>query len=104
MSSRSVLARRCWRETATLAFGQAEDWEPLSSFFDFPHREPEFTERVRHRIGNFGRQKHDGNLMMVTHNVNIAAIAKVSVAPGEMVLVEPDGRGGSRLLGRLRAQ
>ena len=91
---------RC-RETAMLAFGEAEDWEPLSSFFDFPHQEPEFTERLKHRIGSYGRRKQDGNLVMVTHNVNIAAISKYSVAPGEMVLMKPDGCGGSRPAGRI---
>src|SRR6187402_261571 len=81
---------RC-RETAMLAFGRAEDWEPLSSFFDFPHREAEYSERVKKRIGGYGRRNPGGNVVMVTHNVNIAALSKHSVAPGEMVLMRPDG-------------
>jgi broad specificity phosphatase PhoE len=92
---------RC-RETAVLAFGRAEDWEPLSSFFDFPHREAEFTERVRKRIGSYGRRLPGGNVVMVTHNVNIAALSKHSVATGEMVLMRPDGCCDARPVERLK--
>jgi phosphohistidine phosphatase SixA len=93
---------RC-RDTAMLAFGRAEDWEPLSSFFDYPHREPEFSERVRKRIASYQRRKMTGNVVMVTHNVNIAALSRHSVAPGEMVLMRPDGCCDARPKGRLRA-
>ena len=91
---------RC-RETAMLAFGRAEDWAPLSSFFDFPHQEREFTERVLQRIGSYARRKVAGNVVMVTHNVNIAALSKHSVAPGEMVLMRPDGCCAARPMERL---
>jgi broad specificity phosphatase PhoE len=93
---------RC-RETAMLAFGRGEDWEPLSSFFDFPHREAEFTERVKKRIGGYSRKPMDGNVVMVTHNVNIAAISKHSVAQGEMVIMRPDGCCDARPMQRLKA-
>lgn len=91
---------RC-RETASLAFGAAEDWEPLSSFFDFPDREADYTARVRRRIGSYGARKRAGNVVMVTHNVNIAALTRASVGTGEMVLVRPDGCCDLRALGRL---
>lgn len=81
---------RC-RETAQIAFGRAEDWEPLSSFFDFPHREPEFTERVKQRIATYARRSPPGNVVMVTHNVNIAALTRHSVGTGELVVVRPEG-------------
>jgi hypothetical protein len=42
-----------------------------------------------------------GNVVMVTHNVNIASLTKLSVAPGEMVIVRPDGCCGLRVVGRL---
>jgi broad specificity phosphatase PhoE len=93
---------RC-RETAMLAFGRAEDWEPLSSFFDFPHREAEYTERVKKRIGGYARRPPGGNVVMVTHNVNIAALSRHSVATGEMVLMRPDGCCDARPVERLRA-
>ncbi len=92
---------RC-RETATLAFGQAEDWEPLSSFFDFPHREEDFIERVKKRIAGYGTRKVAGNVVMVTHNVNIAALTKLSVATAEIVVVRPDGCCGLRTVERLK--
>jgi broad specificity phosphatase PhoE len=91
---------RC-RETAMLAFGRAEDWEPLSSAFDFPDREPGYSERVRKRIAGYARRGLEGNVVMVTHNVNIAALARVSVAQAEMVLMRPDGCCDARLVRRL---
>ena len=92
---------RC-RETARLAFGEAEDWEPLSSFFDAPHREAAATESVLKRISGYSRRRPGGNVVMVTHNVNIAALTKLSVGPSEMVAVRPDGCCGLKVVGRLR--
>jgi broad specificity phosphatase PhoE len=91
---------RC-RETATLAFGRAEDWEPLSSVFDFPQRDAEFTERVRKRIAGYASRNPGGNVVMVTHNVNVAALTRLSIAPAEIVVVRPDGCCGLRALERL---
>ena len=92
---------RC-RETAMLAFGRAEDWEPLSSFFDFLHREAEFTESVKKRISGYGRRNPGGNVVMVTHTVNIAALSGLSVAQAEMVLMRPDGCCDARVVQRLQ--
>jgi len=91
---------RC-RDTAMLAFGKAEEWTPLSSVFDAPDRDREYTERVRKRIGTYSSREVKGNIVMVTHNVNIASLTKLSVAPGEMVVVRPDGCCGLRVVGRL---
>jgi phosphohistidine phosphatase SixA len=92
---------RC-RDTAALAFGTAEDWEPLGSFFDVPHREGEHTETVKKRILSYSITRPAGNVAMVTHNVNIAALTKLSVAPAELVVVRPDGCCGLRVVGRTR--
>jgi phosphohistidine phosphatase SixA len=92
---------RC-RDTATLAFGRSQDWDPLSSFFDYPDREAFYSERVRKRISAYGNAKPRANLVMVTHNVNIAAATRLSVAPGEIVLVRPEGCCGMRVMGTLR--
>ncbi len=91
---------RC-RETAMLAFGKAEDWEPLSSFFDYPDRDADFTARVKKRIGTYSSRSMGGNVVMVTHNVNIAALTKLSVATSEIVVVRPDGCCGLRVVERL---
>jgi len=90
---------RC-RDTAELAFGRFEEWEALSSVFDFPDREPDYSERVKKRIAGLGRRLR-GNIAMVTHNVNIAALTRESVAPAEIVVVEAQGCCGLRTLGRL---
>ena len=92
---------RC-QETARLAFGAAEDWEPLSSIFDYPHREEDYSDRVRRRIAGYASRKAGGNVVMVTHNVNIAAITRLSVAPGEIVVVRPDGCCSVRTVDRLQ--
>jgi len=92
---------RC-RDTAMEAFGKAKDWTALSSFFDEPHREPGFTERVKQRIGRYSTLKPKGTVVMVTHNVNIAALTKLSVGTGEIVVVRPDGCCGLKVVGRIR--
>jgi phosphohistidine phosphatase SixA len=91
---------RC-RETATIAFGQAEPWEPLGSFFDRPELEADATGHVKKRILGYSIRKPAGNVVMVTHNVNIAALTKLSVAPAEIVVVQPDGCCGLKVVGRL---
>ncbi len=91
---------RC-RDTATEAFGKAMDWTALGSFFDEPHREPGMTERVKQKIGRFSTLKPKGTVVMVTHNVNIAALTKLSVGTGEIVVVRPDGCCGLKVVGRL---
>jgi broad specificity phosphatase PhoE len=92
---------RC-RDTATLAFGRAAEWDALSSFFDFPEREADSIERVRKRVALLGRQEPKRNAVMVTHNVNIAALTKLSVAPAELVIVRGQGCCGFHTLGRLK--
>ena len=92
---------RC-RDTATIAFGSAEDWEPLGSVFDFPQREPDYSERVRKRIATYGNSKPRANMVMVTHNVNIAAVTRLSVHSGDIVLIRPEGCCGLRVLGTLQ--
>ncbi len=91
---------RC-RDTAMLAFGRADDWEPLSSIFDLPERESDFSDRVKKRIALRARRDPGANVAMVTHNVNIAALTRLSVAPGEIVVVRAEGCCGIRTLGRI---
>jgi len=93
---------RC-RDTAQLAFGRFEEWDALSSVFDFPEREAQYSERVKKRIAAYDRRRLRGNIVMVTHNVNIAALTRESVATGEIVVVEAQGCCDLRNLGRLKA-
>ena len=91
---------RC-RETAMIAFGRGEDWTALSSVFETPDLDREYTERVRKRIGGYSSRPMKANVVMVTHNVNIASLTKLSIAPGEIVVARPDGCCGLRVTGRL---
>jgi broad specificity phosphatase PhoE len=91
---------RC-RDTATLAFGKAEDWDALSSFFDDRSQEPRRTERVKNRVGTYSTKKPKGTVVMVTHQVNIQALTRESVGQGEIVVVRPDGCCGLKVVGRI---
>ncbi|HST02198.1 MAG TPA: hypothetical protein VLJ84_11120, partial [Usitatibacter sp.] len=91
---------RC-RETGLLAFGKAEEWEPLGTFFYEPTREEDFTRRVKARIGTYSTRDMGGNIVMITHNTNIAALTKLSVATGEIVVLKPDGCCGFKVEQRL---
>ena len=91
---------RC-RDTAMEAFGKADDWEALSSFFDDRSRAEGLTERVKNRIGTYSTRRPKGTIVMVTHNVNIAALTGVSAGPGEVGVVRPGGCCGLQALGRV---
>jgi len=88
---------RC-HETAMLAFGKAEDWLPLGTTFYEPDKEPEYTQRVKQRIGGYASHDMGGNIVMVTHNTNIAALTKLSVPHGAMVVLRPDGCCGFKVV------
>lgn len=94
---------RC-RDTATLAFGKAEDWEALSNIFDQRDREADRSERVRKRVGSFADRKPGGNVVMMTHGINIAALTRISPAPGGIVVLRPDGCCGFKVAGTLEAK
>ena len=87
-------------ETARLAFGRVEPWEPLDSVFEDRAREPERTRAVR-RVA--GERPAEGNLVLVTHGVNVLAVTGVSPAPGEFLVLTPEAGGGFRVAGRLAA-
>jgi phosphohistidine phosphatase SixA len=95
-----VLSSRWCRclETARLAFGTVEPWLPLDSFFHDRSREAEQIPLVRQRASE---RPTTGNLILVTHQVNIAALTGISPAAGEMVILTPQGDSTFRLAGRL---
>jgi len=76
---------RC-RETAALAFGRAEVWPPLNSFFADGRTEPEQTRAVRERISVW---RGAGTLALVTHQVNITAATGLTIRSGAGVVVRP---------------
>lgn len=91
---------RC-RDTASLAFGKADDWEALANIFDQREREADRSERVRKRVGTYADRKPAGNVVMVTHGVNIAALTRVSPATAGIVVLRPDGCCGFKVAGTL---
>ena len=95
-----VLSSRWCRcvETARLAFGRVEPWASLDSFFDDRSREPQQTRAVRALIAE---PLTGGNLILVTHQVNITALTGVAPAMGEMVVLSPEPPGGFKIIGRL---
>ena len=92
---------RC-RDTAIEAFGKAEDWAPLGSFFEGRGRSEEQTDSVRQRIASYSSRKPAGTVVMVTHQVNIGALTGQGVGMGEMVVVRPDGCCSLKVVGRIR--
>lgn len=95
-----VLSSRWCRclETARVAFGTAEPAAALDSFFDDRSREPEQTRQVRLLVGE---RPASGNLILVTHQVNIAALTGIAPVPGEMIILTPSGQGNFRIAGRI---
>ncbi|MEJ5357435.1 MAG: histidine phosphatase family protein [Desulfobacterales bacterium] len=89
---------RC-RETAALAFGDYQAHPALDSFFANPAREGEKTAALRQLLGE--HPPGPGNLVLVTHQVNITAFTGVVPAPGEMVLVKLSPQGTIESLFRL---
>jgi broad specificity phosphatase PhoE len=85
-------------ETARLAFGRAEPWEPLNSVFEDRAQEPERTRAVGRAAGE---RPADGNLILITHGANIAALTGINPAPGEFLVLSAEPGGRFRVAGRL---
>jgi hypothetical protein len=84
-------------DTARLAFGRAERWPPLDSFFDDRSREPAQTAALRAALSRIAPGRFE---VWVTHQVNITALTGQGPAMGEgFVAAAPGGR--LRLVGRL---
>ncbi len=90
---------RC-QETARLAFDTVEPWPALDSFFRDQSRELQQTQAVRALVSE---RPQGGNLILVTHGFNIQALIGILPAPGEMIVLTPEGNGKFRMAGRLRA-
>jgi broad specificity phosphatase PhoE len=85
-------------DTARLAFGQVEPAPLLDSLFGQDASQVRAaTSALRARLAALG---HAGNTVLVTHDINIRALAGQSVAPGE-VLAARVGNGGLEVLGRV---
>jgi phosphohistidine phosphatase SixA len=78
-------------ETATIAFGTAEVWPPLHSFFRDAGTEGEQTAQVRARVAAWDGP---GALVLVTHQVNITALTDIFPAAGEIIALAPAAERG----------
>jgi phosphohistidine phosphatase SixA len=95
---REVLSSRWCRciETAQLAFAKATPWPPLDNTFANPERrEPQMRE-VRKRLSE---HISSGNVVLMTHGVNIRALTGISPAQAELVIVRPGAK--LEVIGRL---
>ena len=79
---------RC-KDTADLAFGAHQPWAPLNSSFG----DPELGRRQRSLLlEGLAGIPADAFEVWVTHQVNISAFTGESVAMGEAVVVDRDGK------------
>jgi phosphohistidine phosphatase SixA len=76
------------RETAHLAFGQAEVFAPLNSFFRQGRQEAEQTRQASAVITAW---RGPGVLVLVTHQVNITALTRAFPDEGEILVLQPEG-------------
>lgn len=90
LAVRSSAWCRC-KDTAQLAFGKAEVWQPLNSTFDDSALSPAATALLRETLRAIPA---DGFEVWVTHQVNISALTGDFASMGEGVLV--DARGAVR--------
>lgn len=86
-------------ETARLAFGTAEPWPALNSFFRDRTLEGERTREVRALAAE---RPGKGNLVLVTHQLNIGALTGVYPMEGEFVVLTPLGQGNFRVAGTMK--
>lgn len=87
-------------ETARLAFGPAEVWTPLSNLYGRSENRDRQVQEMKTLVGE---RRRGGNLVLVSHGSTISALTDVALAPGEMVVVTPQGDGRFVVVGRLTA-
>jgi phosphohistidine phosphatase SixA len=85
-------------DTATLAFGRAEAWEALNSFFGDRSGEPGQSRRMLDALAQVRAGRFEA---WVTHQVNISAFAGDFVGMGEAIVVRAAG-GRVENVGRLQ--
>ena len=87
-------------ETAHLAFGTTETWQPLSNLFGRAENEARQVSELRAFVG----EPRTGNSVLVTHGSTIAALTGISPGTGEMVVLSPLGAGRFSVLDRLNVE
>ncbi len=88
---------RC-KDTATLAFNEAQQWPVLNSFYADRSTEPAQTAALKRRII---AMREPGNLIMITHQVNISALTGEYATSGEAVVVKAGAGDDIVVLGKI---
>lgn len=97
-TERVLTSRYCRaKETASLAFGQAEDFAALDPPSSDENARKEQLEAVIDTVRNYS---DSGNLVLVTHLETIQALTGQTAREGEAVIVGAEGD-GLRILGRI---
>lgn len=89
-------------ETARLAFGEAHRVEPWSTLNSLFHERSREAEQMRAVSALGAGVKPPRNLVLVTHNFNIQAIAGISPATAEIIVTRSEA-GRLLLVGRIPA-
>lgn len=85
-------------DTARLAFGSdPELLEALDSYANNPQMEEEWSAEILALINDYSGSD---NIVLVTHQPNIAALAGVNAREGEAIIVAP-GETGLHMIGRV---
>ncbi len=79
---------RC-RDTADLAFGRHVMWSPLNSFFGQPESHGPQTSALKTALAKIPVGQFD---VWVTHQVNLTALTGESLAMGEALLIDAQGK------------
>ena len=92
---------RC-RETAELAFGAFREHPALNSFFERPELKTAQTRAMKALLDE--HRPAAGNLILVTHQVNITALTDIVTDPAEMVVAALDEQGALAVKARIRIE
>lgn len=89
---------RC-RETAALAFGEAEILPALGNLFGRPENRDRQLKALQPWLA---RDPGKGNLVLVTHGTVVQPVSGIAPEQGEIVIVTPQGDGRYSVAGRLK--
>lgn len=89
---------RCKDTAELLDLATVHEYPVLNSFFSDRSTALEQTEALRRFVAEAAPQ---GNIVLVTHQVNITELTGVFPSSGEMVVIRPDEREGFVSIGRL---
>lgn len=87
------------RDTARLAFGEYVTWDVLDAL-DAPGG-PSEAERARKLRALFAGMDGKKNVVLVTHAPNVRHLTGHGLSEGGVLVLEPDGEGGIRVVGHL---